>query len=397
MTPFTPVRTTLAVAGVWAAAAGTWLVAGSALPGGRWLAVHLFTLGVLTNLLADLMRHFAATLLHVRDDGGPHLWRIAARNAGVLLVLTGRVSAVPWLVAAGATVVSAEVLLGWRDVRRMRRRALPARHAPVVRAYQRAYGAFLHAALLGALLGTGVLPGRWYANVRLAHLHVALLGWAGVPVLATLVFLGPTLLRARVADGADGRARRLLPVAAYGVTAASFALLLGLRPVAAIGVAAFAWAATVLCWDVVRLRGAAPNSALAVALGWLVLAAWADAALLALDATAYLDAVGALALVGGLAPVVVAAAGYIWAMSAGADVAARTARLGAVARWATVRAVLWHGGTALLATALLSRALDVPLPGALSARTALLAVVLSAALSAVSVATTAARRRPRFS
>lgn len=373
MTPFTPVRTTLAVAGVWAAAAGTWLVAGSALPGGRWLAVHLFTLGVLTNLLADLMRHFAATLLHVRDDGGRHLWRIAARNAGVLAVLTGRVSAVPLLVAVGATAVSAEVLLGWRDVRRMRRRALPARHAPVVRAYQRAYGAFLHAALLGALLGTGVVPGRWYANVRLAHVHVALLGWAGVPVLATLVFLGPTLLRARVADGADGRARRLLPVAATGVTVASFALLLGLLPVAAAGVAAFAWAATVLCWDVVRLRAAAPNPALAVALGWLVLAAWADAALLAVGATRYLDVVGAMALVGGLAPVVVASAGYIWAMSAGADAVARTGRLRAVARWAGARAVLWHGGTAALVAAVLT--------GAFPARAGLAAVLLAAVLS----------------
>lgn len=364
MTPFRPVRATLAVAGCWAIAALVWLAAGDALPGGRWLSIHLFTLGVLTNLLADLMRHFSGTLLHVRDDTAHPRVRLAVRNAALLAVLYGRVETVTPLLGAGATVASAEVLLGWWDVRRMRRRALPARHTPLVRAYQRSYGAFLHAALLGALLGSGAIPGRWYVAVRLAHVHVAVLGWAGVPLLATLVFLGPTLLRARTADRADVHARRLLPYAAMGVTVAALALVstpvtgTAGRLVAAIGVAAFAVAATVICADVLATmrRAAAPSLALAAALGWLVVAAWADVVVLATNDVAYLDAVGAMTLVGALAPVVIVSAGYLWAMSAGADATDRAARLRAVARWSTARAMLWNAGAATLVAALVARA-----------------------------------------
>ena len=357
----------------------TWLVAGGALPGGRWLAVHLFTLGVLTNLLADLTRHFSSTLLHARDDAAHATTRIAVRNAGILAVLVGRVNSVTALVAVGATVVSAEVLLGWRDIRRMRRRALPARHTPLVRAYQRAHGAFLHAALLGALLGTGVVSGGWYANVRLAHLHVAVLGWVGVPLLATLVFLGPTLLRARSAPAADAHARVLLPVASVGATVASLALVPGWRVVAAAGVAAFAVAATVLSRDVLAVRPAAPSPTMPAALAWLVTAAWADALLLATGRTAYLDAVGVMALLGGVAPLVLASAAYLWAMSGGADAAARVARLRAVARWSTTRAVLWHGGAAVLVAGVVVRGAgaDAPLPPQLG----LYVVAVSGALS----------------
>lgn len=352
---------------------------GDALPGGRWLAVHLFTLGVLTNLLADLTRHFSSALLHAPGDAAHPVLRIAARNAGMLAVLAGRVNGAGALVAAGAAVVSAEVLLGWRDIRAMRRRALPARHAPLVRAYQRAHGAFLHAALLGALLGTGAVSGGWYANVRLAHLHVAVLGWVGAPLLATLVFLGPTLLRARSAPAADVHARRFLPVAATGATVASLALIPGWRLVAAAGVAAFAVAATVVCRDVLAVRPAAPSPAIPAALTWLVVAAWADAALLVTGRTAYLDAVGAMALLGGVAPLVVVSAGYLWAMSGGADAAARAARLRAVARWSTARAVLWHGGAAVLVATVVVRAAGADAPG--PSRLGLYLVAASGALS----------------
>ena len=62
---------------------------------------------------------------------------------------------------------------------------------------------FVHGAILGALLGTGVLTGRWYGAGRIAHLHVNILGWAGLTLLATLVFFGPTMVRTRIRQGAD--------------------------------------------------------------------------------------------------------------------------------------------------------------------------------------------------
>jgi hypothetical protein len=63
-----------------------------------------------------------------------------------------------------------------------------------------------------------------------------------------------------------------------------------------------------------------------------------------------------MALVGGVAPLVVTAAVYLWAMSAGADAPDRRGRLAAVARWATLRALLWHAGCAVVVAAAVARA-----------------------------------------
>jgi hypothetical protein len=57
--PFGSVRPAVIVAGIYLVAAGLWASGIAALPGGRWLAVHLFTLGVLSNLVMALTVHFA--------------------------------------------------------------------------------------------------------------------------------------------------------------------------------------------------------------------------------------------------------------------------------------------------------------------------------------------------
>lgn len=388
---------TLAVAATWAAAALLWLAAGPALPGGRWVAVHLFTLGVLTNLLVDLTRHFGATLLHTRDDVRHLGLRITVRNASIVAVLAGRGSGHTSVFAVGAATLSAEVFLGWRDVRRIRRSALPARHAPLVRAYQRAYGAFLHAGLLGLLMGTGLLEGDWYAAARVAHLHIAVLGWVGVPLLATLVFLGPTVLRTRSGEAADRHAVRMLPLASTGATTAALGLLLsGLggrtgdasRIAAGFGVALFAAATTVICRDVLLVvrRAAAPNPALTTALAWLMASAWLDAVVVLTGRTAYLDVVGAMALIGGIAPLVAVAGSYLWAMSGGVDAVARAQRLRTVARWSMARAALWHGGCAAVVATMLARALGAGEP-TWPARVGLTLVAVSGAASLALVAT----------
>ena len=69
--PFAPLRPAFALAGAYAGAAVLWVLAGSVLPGGRWFAVHLFTLGVLTTLVVALTDHFAQTLLHAPQRRHP--------------------------------------------------------------------------------------------------------------------------------------------------------------------------------------------------------------------------------------------------------------------------------------------------------------------------------------
>ena len=174
MTAATPGRAPLAhlragftAAGVFAVAAAVQLAVGG--PGSRWLAVHLFTVGVLSNLIVTLAPHFAATLLHATERRAA-LPRLAVLNAGALLLAASGLRSAA-LLAARATLLTAAVLWLWWDLRRMRKAALhPGRFGFVTRAYERAAGAFVHGALLGVLMGTGALGGAWYAAARLAHL-----------------------------------------------------------------------------------------------------------------------------------------------------------------------------------------------------------------------------------
>lgn len=70
----------------------------------------------------------------------------------------GPLEAVPHVrlaVAAGATAMTAAVLWLYWDLRRLRRAALGARFAFVVRGYERACGAFVHGAILRGTVGIG--------------------------------------------------------------------------------------------------------------------------------------------------------------------------------------------------------------------------------------------------
>lgn len=206
-------------------AVALWLLLGNRLPGGRWFAIHLFTLGVVTNLVAAFMPHFAAALTHVVADVGFGMrGRLVLLNTGVVATLGGRLVSAKWVIALGAGLVSAAILWLYLDLRRLRKGALGSRFAFVVRAYERACAALLHGAFLGAIMGAG-LPGPWHQGVRLAHLHLNLLGWAGLALLATLVTFGPVIARVQMEPGAATLAARNLPRAAVAVTVAAVALL----------------------------------------------------------------------------------------------------------------------------------------------------------------------------
>lgn len=310
--PLAHLRAGFLAAGAFTLATAAQLVFGG--PDGRWLAVHLFTAGVLTNLIATLAPHFAATLLHATERRGATA-RLVLLNLGAVLLVASRLRSGA-LLATGATLLTAAVLWLWWELRRMRRAApAPGRFGFVVRAYQRATGAFVHGALLGVLMGTGALSGAWYASGRLAHLHVQALGWAGLTLLATLVFFGPTVLRRQIEPGADAAAAVALRRGATGLTVGVLALLASavggapgtaLRLLAAASLALYAMAVTTVCLPV--LRGAlrpprvdAGGAHLAAVCAWFPLLAWADVGIVALARWAWLDAVGVALLIGVLA------------------------------------------------------------------------------------------------
>ncbi len=332
--PFGPAAPSIAVALIYAAAVGVWLAFGELLPGGRWFAVHLFTLGVLTNLVLTFSEHFARTV--TRTKGERAAWWPVVTNLGILLVLIGFPGGQRWLLAVGSTIVTGVVFTAYRRIRRMRHEAIGARFAWIARVYERAHGAFIHGAILGALMGVGLVAGSWYGAARIAHLHANILGWGGLTLLATLVFFGPTMARTRIEPGADDRSARALRLGATGLTVAIVLLLLtGMDGVGAtiarvgagIALALYAWAATVVCLPVGRaVWRAKPTAARPLVTAvcvWLPLVAWADVAVVATGSWRWLDAVGVAALTGVLAQAILATLIYLAPMLRGSTTTAR--------------------------------------------------------------------------
>lgn len=360
--PFVRLRTVVGVAGVYAVALLVWFVVGGRWPGGRWFGVHLFTLGIVTNLVLALSDHFARTLTHQGGQGSR--WQLPIVNAGIVTILWGVSSGTRWAVAAGATVVVAVVLRSYFLLRRLRKSSLGGRFSWIVRSYERAHGAFVHGAILGALLGTGLLSGGWSSSARVAHLHVNVLGWAGITLLATIVFFGPTILRRRIEPGAETRAVRALRWGASGLTVSVLAIFgtgaggtwAGvLRPIAVSGLLVYAWAVGEILVPVIRAaRHASPSAgrpALVMASAWFAVVAFLDAAVVATEEWRYLDALGVAMLAGVLFQAIAASLGYLAPLLLHPDAARRADLSERINRHGSLRAIAWNAGVMLAALA----------------------------------------------
>jgi hypothetical protein len=372
--PFAPAVPSIIAALLYAAALLAWLLLGDLLPGGRWFAVHLFTLGVLTNLVLTFSEHFGRTV--TRTAGERSWWWPLLTNLGVLLVLGGIPTGQPWMLASGGTLLTGVVFAAYLRLRRMRRRAVGARFDWIARVYERAHGAFIHGAVLGVLLGTSVVAGGWYVGVRVAHLHANVLGWGGLTLLATLVFFGPTMVRTRIEPGADARAAKALRHGATGLSAAVLLLIASGAPGnagtvarvgAAVGLAAFAWAATVVCLPVaraaMRAKPTAPRWQVVAVCCWFVLVVWADVGVVAGGAWSRLDALGVAALAGVLAQAMLATLTYLLPMLRGRTAGEREVVRARLEVGATVRALVFQLGVAALLVAGLRVADTLPLAG----------------------------------
>jgi nitrite reductase (NO-forming) len=213
--------------------------------------------------------------------------------------------------------------------------------------------------VLGALLGASVFGGAWIGAARIAHAHVNLLGWAGMTLLATIVFFGPTVARTRIEPGSDARAARAFRHGATALTVAVLALLcsgasgavgVASRAAAAVGLVVFAWAVTIVCLPVLRaMRGArAPGRwGMLAAVAWFPVVAWADVIVVAAAAWRWLDALGAALLVGVLAQAIAASLGYL-APQFRPRGAARDAMRRGTEAFALERAIAWNVGTILV-------------------------------------------------
>ncbi|MDB1086776.1 multicopper oxidase domain-containing protein [Streptomyces sp. ACA25] len=254
-------------------------------PVARWLLVHLLLLGAVSNAIVIWSGHFTASVLRLpeADRGTPAVLRLAALNAGVIGVIAGMTAGIPGLVAAGAAAVAGAALAHAVWLVRMLRRALPARFAMTVRYYIAAAALLPAGAALGVIMASGGHSADGEARLLLAHELVNLLGWVGLTVTGTLITLWPTMLRTRVAEGAERAARRALPVLLTGLGVAVAAAFLGPPPAAALGVAGYAAGLVIAALPWVREARARPPHSFAT---WSVAAgaAWLTGTLFALAA-----------------------------------------------------------------------------------------------------------------
>lgn len=271
---FSPLRDLPAL--LWLMAVVVVSLAHRELPAPRWLLIHLLLLGAVTHSILVWSQHFSDALLHNAPTAMAYRTRsvrLVLSNAGAVLVLV----AVPtdrWVLATvGASAVA--VAVGWHAVSLVSqlRHGLGSRFAVTVRYYVASAALLPLGALFGVLMARG-LSEQWHVRIMVAHVMVNVLGWMGLTVLGTVVTLWPTMLRTRIAEGAEHTARRALPVLLTGLLIGVAGCLVDLRPVAGAGLLVYAGALVLLARPFVVVARAKPPRhfatwSVAAAVAWL--------------------------------------------------------------------------------------------------------------------------------
>ncbi|CAB4965765.1 unannotated protein [freshwater metagenome] len=249
-------------------------------PEPRWLLLHLLLLGAAGHAILVWSRYFADTLL--RGPATPRREqsiRLATFDLGAVAVTIG-VALDGWLlVLAGAVAVALAVTWHVASLAQGLRGRFRSRFAPTVHYYLAA----------GALLPVGATLGVWLARgltdpldarVRIAHAGINVLGWVGLTVLGTLVTLWPTMLRTRLAEGAEKASRAALPVLVVGIALVAAAAWADQPRVVAVGLVTYLAGVLVLARpmvDAARVKppGSFPTWSVGAGVLWLAaMLAW---------------------------------------------------------------------------------------------------------------------------
>ena len=383
------------------------------IPQSRWLMVHMVTLGLITTSIMVWGQHFAEALLKTRlgEESRPRqVRRIHLLNAGVLVTILGMLPSWPWVVVAGALMVSAALVWYAAALGGQVRAALAPRFEFTVRAYIAAACLIPVGATLGALMAFS--PGEpWQGRLLLAHQLVNILGFVGVTVTGTLLTLWPTVLRTRIELGTAKRAAGGLLGMLLSVLGATAGALLGSTLLGCAFLLAylgsFAWVAVTLVR--LGLRSARqqrrvplplfPILSIAAGVSWFavtvvgLLVVWwrsADAQLASSLAAADVQQLTVPFVAGFLLQVLFGAMSYLLPVTLRGGPRSTTAALAAMSRFAVLRVVILNLVLALFVLAEIGGAGAAALFSALTLGTAEVAsfgslsrVVLSALAFAV--------------
>lgn len=332
------------------------LIAGAShilIPNYRWVLIHLFTLGILTNSIIVWSQHLTEKFVQLRlpDSARPRqLARIYLLNVGIVIVLLGQLLIEAWeqhwiLTQTGATLVAAAVLWHGAVLTDLWRQAESKRFRPVVAAYVASAFFLAIGAVLGALLA--VYPA--HPRLLIAHVTANVGGFVGLAAAGSLTILFPSIWRTK---GVNPRMNLSFVLLALGVIATLIGSVWNVPEVGLI-IYCLGWLASLEGWLVNVLTVAEdPRGRVTFpALSALFAAFWLVGGLTYYTAQHFFTEepkIPMLALVVGFAAqLLVGVMSYLMPTTMGGGPSAVRAGLQEYNRWGIGRSVFINGGLAL--------------------------------------------------
>lgn len=323
------------------------------IPNYRWVLIHLFTLGILTNSIVVWSQHLTEKFVQLKlpDSARPQqLARIYLLNVGVICVLIGQLLIEAWephwiLTQVGATFVATAVLWHGAVLFGLWRQAESKRFRPVVAAYVASAAFLAVGAALGALLA--VFPA--HPRLLIAHVAANVGGFVGLAAAGSLTILFPSIWRTK---GINPRMRLSFTLLGLGVLATLIGSAWNVPEVGLI-VYCVGWLASLQGWLVNVLTVAEdPRGRITFpALSALFSAFWLVGGLTYYTAQHFLSEepkIPMLALVVGFAAqLLTGVMSYLMPTTMGGGPSAVRAGLREYNRWGIGRSVFINGGLAL--------------------------------------------------
>lgn len=159
------------------------------LPNYRWVLIHLFTLGALTNSIMLWSSHFTDKWLHTTPRHSPN--RFYLLNAGILATVLGQLFNLDYVTALGASGVTGALL--WQLVYLFRQYRSDQRFSHSVLAYLLSAVSLIMSAVVGAAMAFSPDP-----HLLRIHLLLNFGGFVGLAALGSLAVLFPAMWRTKI-------------------------------------------------------------------------------------------------------------------------------------------------------------------------------------------------------
>src|SRR5690606_4831278 len=199
------------------------------------------------------------------------------------------------------------------------------------RFYLLAFASGVAGVTLGVMMGTGSVTGNTYANLRIAHLHLNLVGLVGFTIIGTIPTLLPTFAHQKMVSGSEA------VVAWWLCLTAAVAMVIGVFNPAVVGggvLLAAAGATLIVAGILTRLekregRETLPLFHVSLGLVWLLVWAFVDGFRVITDSTVPMFSGWTMAVVvAGVGQILLGSIAYLLPVVLGAPIGANLKRMG---------------------------------------------------------------------